>query len=80
MKIAANVAGGADDAASGVDIEHPFLGALELLAGTASDGTAPTPLFCENETNNQRLFNCPSVTQVPEGRHQRPRGQRRRRR
>ena len=65
MKIAANGTGGADDSAGGVDIEHPFLGPLELLAATASDGTAPKPLFCENETNNQRLFGCPSVTQYP---------------
>src|ERR1700733_12410592 len=65
MKIAANGTGGADDSASGVDIEHPFLGPLELLADTASDGTAPKPLFCENETNNQRLFSCRSVTQYP---------------
>ncbi|MGH3244654.1 MAG: MGH1-like glycoside hydrolase domain-containing protein, partial [Trebonia sp.] len=48
-----------------VDIDHPFLGPLELLADTASDGTGPRPLFCENETNNQRLFNCPSVTRYP---------------
>ena len=32
-------------------IEHPFLGTLELLAGTGPDGTAPALLFCENETN-----------------------------
>ncbi len=65
MQIAANGAGSAGDSASGVDIEHPFLGALEILADTGSDGTAPTPLFCENETNNQRLFGCPSVTPYP---------------
>jgi hypothetical protein len=57
--------GGADDAASGVDIQHPFLGALELLAGTASDGTAPTPLFCENESNHPRLFGSPPVSSYP---------------
>ena len=78
LKIADNGTGSADDSASGVDIEHPFLGALELLADTASDGTAPKPLFCENETNNERLFNCPIGHEVSEGRHQRPRGQRRR--
>ena len=55
----------ADDAASAVDIDHPFLGPLELLAGPASDGTVPTPLFCENETNNERLFGCQSVTRYP---------------
>jgi Glycosyl hydrolase family 63 C-terminal domain len=65
LRIAAVGAVGADDAASGVDIEHPFLGALELLAGTASDGTVPKPLFCDNETNSERLFNCQSVTRYP---------------
>jgi Glycosyl hydrolase family 63 C-terminal domain len=53
-----------------VDIEHPFLGALELLADTADDGAfansvTPTPLFCENETNVQRLFGCPPETPYP---------------
>jgi hypothetical protein len=51
--------------AGAVDVDHPFLGALELLADTASDGTRPQPLFCENETNNERLFNSPSVTKYP---------------
>jgi hypothetical protein len=32
-------------------IEHPFLGTIELLAGTAPDGTTPELLFCENETS-----------------------------
>jgi Glycosyl hydrolase family 63 C-terminal domain len=65
LRIAANGTGSASDSASGVDIDHPFLGPLELLADTASDGTAPQPLFCENETNNERLFNCVSVTRYP---------------
>src|SRR5262249_35171762 len=65
LKIAANGTGAADDSASGVDVEHPFLGALELLADNASDGTGPRPLFCENETNSQRLFNCQPVTKYP---------------
>jgi hypothetical protein len=65
LKLRDGVSAAATDAASGVDLEHPFLGSLELLAGTASDGTAPTPLFCENETNNERLFNCMSVTRYP---------------
>src|ERR1700748_2912911 len=65
LKNPANGTGGADDSSSGVDIEHPFLGTLELLAATASDGSSPRPLFCENETNNQRLFNCPAVTKYP---------------
>jgi hypothetical protein len=65
LRIAANRTGSADDSAGGVDIDHPFLGSLELLADTAADGTAPMPLFCENETNNERLFGCPSVTPYP---------------
>ena len=37
----------------------------------------PTLLFCENETNTERLFGVAGPHAVPEGRHQRPRGQRR---
>jgi hypothetical protein len=36
--------------------DHPFLGPLEI----SSDGD-PTLLFCENETNEQRLFGSPSA-------------------
>jgi mannosylglycerate hydrolase MGH1-like protein/glycosyl hydrolase family 63 len=46
-------------------IEHPFLGTLELLAGSAPDGTVPELLFCENETNSGRLFGVPSGTPYP---------------
>jgi hypothetical protein len=46
-------------------VEHPFLGTLELLAGSAPDGTAPELLFCENETNSGRLFGVPSGTPYP---------------
>jgi hypothetical protein len=56
---------GAAGAAGTVDVDHPFLGALELLADVASDGTRPQPLFCENETNNARLFESASVTPYP---------------
>jgi mannosylglycerate hydrolase MGH1-like protein len=45
--------------------EHPWLGTLELLAGTAPDGTVPELLFCENETNTGRLFGVPSATPYP---------------
>ena len=48
-----------------VDVEHPFLGQLELIAGPGPDGTAPTTLFCENETNTQRLFSAAPVTPYP---------------
>jgi hypothetical protein len=46
-------------------IEHPFLGTLELLAGNAPDGTAPTLLFCENETNASRLYGAAPATPYP---------------
>ena len=48
-----------------ITVEHPFLGSLELLAGPAPDGANPVPLFCENETNNERLFGAPAVTPYP---------------
>jgi hypothetical protein len=57
------IAAAADSAAVG--IEHPFLGSLELLAGTGPDGTAPKLLFCENETNSELLFGSPSGTPYP---------------
>ena len=40
--------------------EHPFLGPLELVA----DG-APTVLFCDNETNDERLFGTKSASTTP---------------
>ena len=56
-----------------VAVDHPFLGDLELLAGAGPDGVAPTALFCENETNTQRLFGVPGPHALPQGRDQRPR-------
>jgi hypothetical protein len=40
--------------------EHPSLGPLEVIC----DG-APPLLFCENETNTERLFGSPSATAFP---------------
>jgi hypothetical protein len=37
-------------------IDHPFLGGLEVVAGTGPDDVEPVVLFCDNETNNARLF------------------------
>jgi hypothetical protein len=48
-----------------VSVEHPFLGSLELQAGPAPDGASPVPLFCENETNVERLFGAPGTTPYP---------------
>jgi hypothetical protein len=39
-----------------VAIRHPFLGELELLAAEGPSGTGPALLFCENETNESRLY------------------------
>ena len=48
-----------------IGIEHPFCGELELLAGPGPDGTAPTALFCDNETNDRRLYGSDSGPQFP---------------
>src|SRR6266568_2308269 len=42
-----------------VTVAHPFLGSLELIAGTGPGGTSPVTLFCENETSVARLFGAP---------------------
>src|ERR1700749_4190839 len=44
---------------------HPFLGELELAMGPAPDGTAPELVFCDNETNTERLYGTPSTTRYP---------------
>jgi Glycosyl hydrolase family 63 C-terminal domain len=48
------------DGAARLVTEHPFLGQLELVA----EGE-PVVLFCENETNGERLFGTPSSTATP---------------
>ena len=48
-----------------ITIDHPLFGNMELCAGTASDGTSPTALFCDNETNDARLFGQPPTTPYP---------------
>ena len=50
---------------SAVGIDHPFLGPMELIAGPGPDGTLPKAVFCENETNGQRLFGAAPVTPYP---------------
>ena len=53
----------AADGGAAIEIDHPLFGDLELVAGDAPDGTAPTYLFCENETNTARLYGA--RTDVP---------------
>ncbi|MET7394318.1 glucosidase [Dactylosporangium sp. NPDC005572] len=40
-------------------------GPLVLQAAPGPDGTMPSQLYCENETNALRLFGAPAVTQFP---------------
>ncbi len=48
-----------------VAVSHPFCGEMELIAGPGPDGTPPTALFCENETNVARLYGAAPVTPYP---------------
>ncbi len=45
--------------------EHPFLGALELHADIGPEGAFPQLLFCDNETNTQRLFGVDGPSLFP---------------
>jgi len=47
-------------AEDGVAAEHDPLGRFRLEVGPAPDGTRPTLLFTENETNAARLFGAPN--------------------
>ena len=46
-------------------MHHPFLGELELLAAPGPDGVPPEALFCENETNVERLYGADPGTPYP---------------
>ena len=48
-----------------VAIDHPFLGALELIGAAAPGGADPQLLFCENETNLARLYGAAADTPYP---------------
>ena len=50
---------------SSVSVRHPFLGELELVGAPAPDGAAPTLLFCENETNDHRLYGVTASPTYP---------------
>ncbi|MGB7934933.1 MAG: glucosidase, partial [Gammaproteobacteria bacterium] len=49
----------------GARIEETLLGRWWLVAGSDPAGRPPELLFCENETNTQRLFHSPSQTPYP---------------
>ncbi len=48
-----------------VRVDHPLFGELEWSGAAAVDGSPPTVLFCENESNDQRLFGAQSGTPWP---------------
>ena len=48
-----------------VRVEHPSFGTLELRAGSGPDGKRPAMLFCENESNTERLFGSAAATLYP---------------
>src|SRR6266542_2848702 len=48
-----------------ISISHPSLGGLRLMTKTGSDGSGPTLLFCDNETNQQRLHGVAQSTPYP---------------
>ncbi len=50
---------------SALQIDHPWLGALEMAADDGPDGRSPELLFCENETNVERLFGIEALTPFP---------------
>jgi hypothetical protein len=46
-------------------IDHPIVGAMELIAAASQDGAEPELLFCDNETNLERLYGADPVTPYP---------------
>jgi Glycosyl hydrolase family 63 C-terminal domain len=48
-----------------VIIDHPIVGAMELTGGAGPDGQEPELLFCENETNLEKLYGADPVTAYP---------------
>jgi hypothetical protein len=48
-----------------ITIDHPFLGMLELIGATGPDGADPELIFCDNDTNADRLYGGPALTPYP---------------
>src|SRR5689334_19616628 len=48
-----------------VVVDHPILGGYRFEAAPGPDGLAPTPLFCDNETNVPRLYGGSPLTPFP---------------
>jgi hypothetical protein len=50
---------------SAIEATHPELGAHTIHVGAAPDGTRPELLFCDNDTNTQRLFGATGGPRYP---------------
>jgi hypothetical protein len=50
-----------------VAVDHPDFGDLELITGAGPGGTAPELLFCDNETNDERLYGVPGPAYPKDG-------------
>jgi hypothetical protein len=50
---------------SAIAVDHPFLGPLEIVAAPGPDGVEPRLVFCDNETNTERLYGTPGTTRYP---------------
>jgi hypothetical protein len=51
--------------ASPTEVDHPRLGGYRFEAAPGPDGMRPDVLFCDNETNTERLFGADAVTPYP---------------
>jgi hypothetical protein len=50
---------------NGIAVDHPRLYGYRLDAAPTADGVRPLALFCDNETNNPRLFGADPLTEFP---------------
>jgi hypothetical protein len=48
-----------------IAVDHPRLSGYRLDAAPTADGVRPLALFCDNETNNPRLFGADPLTEFP---------------
>jgi len=48
-----------------VAVDHPIVGAMELIGAAGPDDAGPQLLFCENETNLTRLYGTAPLTPYP---------------
>jgi hypothetical protein len=48
-----------------VAIDHPIVGAMELIGAAGPDDAGPQLLFCENDTNVARLYGANPLTPYP---------------